>query len=260
MKIKHFDTTQVDPLLAAYKANPNETSLDELYNAIDHIILTVTNKIASGFCKRHPDDFMDLQQNVRISIYRILPKLATISVSGNQVIAVVVKATVWAFKSKYSAYKRKTPVKGSFGDSWVPDNEVPVEVQLEMAIGGDYGRGAVNQRVYDAEDHTNPDSYRSHMDTGVSTKHFFIPKIWINANQYETVYLKNLPTTILNKALSKNRYKNKETLIRFCLVSLIEGRDASTILISKRWGENNPSFWTKYSSVLLKLAILETIL
>lgn len=247
MSIKHFDTKLIEPLLLAYKANPNEETLDVLYNGIDHIILTVTNKIASSFSRHHPDDFLDLQQNVRISIYRILPKLATISISGNQVVAVIVKATVWAFKSRYAQYKRKTPVQGSYGD-WMPDNEVPIEIQLEMAMGGivsdDYPKDMPEE---------NFNSIHS------SVKQIAAPRIWINSNQYESVYLKALPVQVLNKALQKNRFKSKESLVRFCLSSLIEGRTASLMLISKKWGENNPSWWIRYSNVLLKLAVLDVI-
>jgi hypothetical protein len=247
MSIKRFDTAQIEPLLLAYKANPNEETLDALYNGIDHIIITVTNKIASGFSRKHPDDHMDLQQNVRIRIYKILPRLARISVSGNQVVAIVVKATVWAFKSRYAAYKRKTPVQGSYGD-WMPENDVPVEIQLELAMGGvlfdDYPKDMPEE---------NFNSIHS------SVKQTAAPKIWINSNQYERVYLKTLPVQILNKALQKNRYKEREDLVRFCLVSLIEGRDASTILISKKWDESNAGWWTKYANVLLKLSILEVV-
>lgn len=240
--MRHFDTEEVEKVLFAYKNNPSEINLDLLYNSIDHIILKVTNKIASGFSKKFPSDFEDLQQNVRISIYKILPKLATISVSGNQVIAVVVKAVVWSFKSKYSQYKRKTPVKFDYAEpnDWMPIHAVGVEVQLELAMGG-----------VEAE---QPDE-----NSGSLINDFMLPKVWKNPNQFETLYLKNLPDEILNKALHKNRYKDKESLVRFCLISLIEDRDASSILINKKWETSSPTFWTKYSLVLLKLAILETI-
>ena len=103
------------------------------------------------------------------------------------------------------------------------------------------------------------DWYRTAVDNGPSSLlHYMLPRVWINSNQYETVYLKTLPVQILNKALQKNRYKDKEDLVRFCLVSLIEGRDASSMLISKKWDES-PAFWTKYASVLLKLSILEVV-
>lgn len=249
MAIKRFETEQIERILFKYKQNPSEENLDELYNNIDHIIVTITNKIASGFSKKHPDDFMDIQQNVRISIYRILPKLATISVSGNQVVAVVVKATVWSFKSRYSAYKRKTPVQGTMFGTWLPDNEIPIEVQLEMAIGGTELGESSRKTEEEGPSWTH---------TANISKVFISPRIWTNSNQFETVFLKTLPVQILNKALQKNRFKDKEDLVRFCLVSLIEGRDASTILISKKW-DVNPSFWTRYSNVLLKLSILEVI-
>lgn len=248
MAIKRFETDDIERVLFKYKQNPSEENLDELYNKIDHIIVTITNRIASGFSHKYPDDFMDLQQNVRISIYRILPKLATISVSGNQVVAIIVKATVWSFKSRYAAYKRKTPVKGTFG-VWQPDNDIPIEVQLEMAIGGtELGETS----------HKTEEEGPSWAHCQNISKVFISPKVWTNSNQYETILLKTLPVQVLNKALQKNRFKDKEDLVRFCLVSLIEGRDASTMLISRKW-DVNPSFWTRYSSVLLKLSILEVI-
>lgn len=243
--MEHFQTDEADKALAIYKNDSSEANLDNLYNSIDNVILTVTNKIASGFSKKHPSDFEDIQQNVRISIYKILPKLANISVSGNQVIAVVVKATVWSFKSRYAAYKRKTPIKFSYSEphSWMPEHEVPVEVQLEFVIGMEQFDNTTGENIF-----------------GTVEKFFMVPKAWVNSNQYEGMYLKSLPDEVFNKALSKNRYKEKEGLVKFCLLSLIEGRDASTILISQKWKETNATFWLKYSLVLLRLALLETVI
>lgn len=244
--MNRFDASKIDEVFTAYKTNPTEENLDNLYNAIDYIVVAVTCNIASSFSKKHVDDFMDLQQNVRISIYRILPKLANISVSSNQVIAIIVKAVNWSFKSRYAAYKRKTPVQGSFGD-WMPENDVPVEIQLEMAMGGilsdDYSKGMPEENFNSIES---------------SVQQTATPRIWINSNQWEKTYLKALPTIVLNKALQKNRFKEHEDLVRFCITCFIEDRDPSSMLISKKWGEV-PSWWIRYSTVLFRLSILEVI-
>ena len=247
--MKHFDTEEVELVLVGYKSDPSEANLDLLYNSIDHIITKVTSKIASGFSKKNPDDFMDIQQNVRIAIYRILPKLATISVSGNQIIAIIVKASIWSFKSKYAQYKRNTPVKGVPGEWWLPDNEVPVEIQLEAALGG------FNSVEVDATDEGRKNNtYNPH-----ALRTYLAPKTWINSSQYETLYLKTLPAELLNKALDKNRYKKEVDLVRFCLLSLIENRDASPILINKKWN-TKATFWNNYSEVLMRLAILDMVI
>ena len=242
--MEHFQTNEVDKVLLLYKGNPCEETLDALYNSIDHIVVTVTSKIATGFSRKFPDDFEDIQQNVRITIYKILPKLASISTTGNQVISIIVKASIWKFKSCYASYKKKTPVKFAYGDpnTWMPEHNVGVEVQLELAMGGM------------ESDHSTGENA-----SGTIVNDFMVPKVWVNSNQFETLYLKTLPDEVINRALAKNRYTDKVSLVRFCLLSLIEGRDASLMLISKKWDESNASWWNKYSTVLLKLAIIDII-
>ena len=75
-------------------------------------------------------------------------------------------------------------------------------------------------------------------------------------NQFACSFLKNLPTDIVQQALSKNRYKDKALILKFCIECYLEGRSPSSMLISKRWGISNANFWIKYSFILLKLSIL----
>jgi|ERR1035438_9621103 hypothetical protein len=245
--MKHFDSKEVEIFLKEYKLNPCEITLDNLYNSIDHIVLAVTSKIATSFSKKYPADFEDIQQNVRITIYRILPKLASISITGDQIIAIVVKACVWKFKSSYARFKKKTPVQGTMGD-WMPDNEVAVEVPLEVVLGADNGKQTRSGKDWD-----------EYTRLKYEVKTTATARVWINPSQFERLYLQRLPEQVLNLALSKNRFREKDTLVKFCLQSLIEGRDASTILISKKWDTSSPVWWINYSTILLRLAIIDTI-
>ena len=258
MKRHRFKTEKVELVLAEYKANPCEATLDELYNSIDPIILAVISRISSTFKRKRPDDFLDLQQNVRVSIYKILKKLADISATGNQVIAVVVKATVWSLKTHYRRYKRITPVTnvGDYymGGSWKPDFDVPIEVPLST--------------VDPAFTHSSFGPEESTVDSmpfeGISTHYIFNVHthkigLWHNSNSYEYTYLKALPALIIDTALELNRFPEKESLVRFCLMSYLDDRTPSTVLIGKRWEEKDPYFWPRYSQVLLRLAALRVL-
>lgn len=259
MKQKHrFKTDKVELVLAEYKANPCEATLDELYNVIDPIILTVVSRISHTFKKKKPDDFLDLQQNVRVSIYKILKKLADISATGNQVIAVVVKATVWSLKTHYRKYKRTTPVTnvGDYymGGSWRPEYEVPIEVPLSTVdpayVSSSWGPEDAMVDVLPFE-HVS-----SHY---IFSVHSHKVGLWHNSNSYEYAYLKTLPIQIIEASLALNRFPEKESLVRFCLMSYLDDRTPSTVLIGKRWGESDPYFWPRYSQVLLRLAALRVL-
>ena len=245
MSKSKFDTTDVDKAFHIYKKSPSSYTLEALYNTLDPIITTVTERIAKRFRHNVPDDFLDIQQNVRCDIFRILEKLSYISHTGNQVLSIVVKASVWSFKTNYAKYKRKTPVTsdgisvGRNYSGWEPDNEVPIEVRVESALGC----GMSSEEAYDPLD-ISP---------------LILAKVWKNPSQYDTIYLKRLPDVILTKVLEANRFKDKEGIVKFCVSSFLEGRDPSVALISRRWNDSNSTFWPKYSKVLLKQTILTVL-
>lgn len=235
---KKFETEFVDKALREYKESPTGENLELLYNSLDHVVTTITKHVASSFSKKHPDDFLDIQQNVRIKIFKILKRLAEISETGNQVISIVVKASVWAFRIAYRKYKKTTPVKGQGPSSeWSPEYEVPVEIPIDVLV--------------------HP-STKVAKDPNLTVSKEYT---WINSCQYEAYVLTSLPELVIDTAVSFSRFsgKEKDEIIRFCLTAVMEGRSPSIRFIAKRWNEPNPKFWVKYSKILFRLAMLSVI-
>lgn len=243
-KHKRFETDKVDILLAQYKSQPSYDNLNLLYNELENIITQVTEKIASSFRYKHPDDFEDIQQNVRISIYKILERLANISISGNQVVSIVVQATVWSFKTHYRRYKKHTPIKleseGSIHLHYESQSKI-IEIPIDRLS------------ILDSEAQ-GPFTEGRHSWCGELHK-----ELHLNSGQFAGTYLHDLPRLIMEEAVRNNRYPDKEDLVRFCLMSIVEGRSPSMSLIGKKWEESEPSYWPRYSLILLRVAMLHVI-
>lgn len=241
---RRFDTEEVDSVLAKYKKRPNSVTLAALYESVDPIVSGVTSRIARRFSKKHPDDFLDIQQNVRIAIFNILEKIANMSETGNQIISIIVSATVWSFKTNYRAFKRKTPVSGDSPTSistWTPEYNVPIEVPYPS---------------------TNANNL-SYTVTSLSTstyQHTTLVNVFSTPpSQVEAIYLQHLPELIAKSAKAKNRYKDKQDVVDFCINTIMDGRSPSTSLIANKWDSEFYNFWPKYSKVLIKLSALEVL-
>jgi hypothetical protein len=249
---KRFPTIQAEIALAEYKASPSEDTLDNLYNQIDPIVLEVTSRISFSFKHKHPDDFLDIQQNVRLSIYRILKRLADISVTGNQVISVVIKATVWSLKTHYRRYKKVTPVMQSAAHGkWLPEFEIAIEVPISeiIPIFDMTERQEYNTPDYWTGESKHPRYNSQYEDVG----------LWHNSGQFHYAFLRSLPDLVMKKVLELNRFKEEESLIRFCVMSFFDNRTPSTILIAQRWRVSDAFFWPRYAEVILKLAMLDVL-
>ena len=234
---KRFETEEVDRVLGLYKRDPSSDNLEQLYVALDSIIETVTARIAKTFRSKNPEDFLDIKQNVKIDIYKVLPKLSSISTTGNQVIAITVNACVWSFRTHYKKWKK--------------DNPIPAHALFNAVEEGDM-RTAGTHCV-----HTPPNKGWSYYYSSDSTGDNKSPLdgIFVLPNQYDKLYLKSIGSELISNALKKNRFPEKDSLVKFCLQNLIEGRTASSAVISGRWGAEKTSFWPKYSGILLKIAL-----
>jgi len=94
----------------AYKTSPTPELITTIYSTLDPLIVNVLSKIASSLKNKHHEDYQDIQQQVRLDVYTVLPKLMDISVVPAQVIAIVVKVTSWSFKTHYHRMKNKKPI------------------------------------------------------------------------------------------------------------------------------------------------------
>jgi len=231
-KYQYYDSTLVEQTFQAYKASPSLEGLALLYLSLDPIILSVLQRTSKNFRHKHPDDFDDLVQSVKMDIYKILEKLANISETGNQILSIIVKASIWSFKTNYRVLKKQRGVSFEYMSEVIADRIA----------------------VQDHEEYTNSGYYVIPMP--VDFDFSLLSLVSTPPNQYACSLLKRLPSDIVEQALYKNRYKDKAPVLKFCIECYLEGRSPSSMLIAKRWNISNASFWIRYSFVLLKLSIL----
>lgn len=230
-KYQYYDSTLVDYYFDLYRANPTEDGLALLYTALDPIVLSVLQRTSKNFRHKHPDDFDDLVQSVKMDIYKILEKLTKMSETGNQVLSIIIKAAVWSFKTNYRVLKKQRGVSFEYMSEIMLD-------RIGLQDNPEYIKGEETQPV--------PTDFDFSLFSLVSTP----------PSQYAYSFLKNLPADLLAGSLSRNRHKDKAPVLKFCIECFLEGRVPSTMLISKRWGVSNANFWIKYALILMKLSIL----
>lgn len=231
-KYQYYDSTQVDQYFALYKANPTEDGLALLYLALDPIILSVLQRMSKNFRHKRPDDFDDIVQSVKMDIYKILEKLASISETGNQILSISVKASMWSFKTNYRILNKQRGISFEYMSEIMAD-------RIGLQDNPEYIKGEETQPV--------PVDFDFSLFSLVSTP----------PNQYACSFLKNLPADIIQRSLARNRHKDKELILKFCIECYLDGRSPSAMLISKRWGITNANFWIRYAFVLLKLSLLD---
>jgi len=236
---KHFkDLDRIDKTLLSYKNNPSHEGLELLYEELDSIITTITVKISSGFRKKNQNDFLDLQQEVRINIFTHLNKLAEISEDANNLVAIIVKGCVWSCRANYRKHKKSTPVKWNDSpsisfSSWLYEHEIPIQVGVAVALG-------------DMDTSTESDTYGT-----------LKAAVWQEPVQLAHLQLQALPELLTDTALALNRFASKAGMIKFCLGLILEGRTPSTLVLEKKWGDSNGKFYVEYATLLFKLALIE---
>ena len=230
-KYQYYDSTLVEQRFKEYKASPSKDRLALLYLSVDPIILSVLQRISKNFRHKHPEDFDDLAQSVKMDIFKILEKLVNMSETGNQVLSIIIKAATWSFKTNYRYLKKQRGISFEYMYDFLSESLIYQE-------NPDYLQGVETLAV--------PIDFDFSLLSLVSTP----------PNQYACLFLKRLPSNIVEQALKNNRYKDKDPILKFCMDCYLEGRSPSSILITKRWGISNANFWIKYSFILLKLGIL----
>ena len=238
-KYQYYDSTLVEQRFKEYKANPSKDRLALLYLSVDPVILSVLQRASKNFRHKHPEDFDDLVQSVKMDIFKILEKLVSISETGNQVLSIVIKASTWSFKTNYRLLKKQRSVSFEYM-SEVISQKVSAQEKEDFTVG------------HEVDFVSGHDFVSIPVDFDVS----LLSLISTPPNQFACSFLKSLPSGIAQTALLKNRYKDKELILKFCIECYLQGRSPSSMLISKRWGVSNANFWIKYSFILLKLSIL----
>lgn len=71
-KYQYYDSTLVEQRFKEYKANPSKDRLALLYLSVDPVILSVLQRASKNFRHKHPEDFDDLVQSVKMDIFKFL--------------------------------------------------------------------------------------------------------------------------------------------------------------------------------------------
>ncbi len=203
-----------------YKLSPNEAQLEVLFDTLNPIIESVLRRCSKSFSKKHTEDFLDIEQNVKLDLFKVLPKLSSISISGNQIIGIIVKGTIWAFRVHYNKYKKSN----SF-------------IFKDLTTG------------HDVES-----------DEIVEDPMLQIPRESLPEQpQLSVLLLEAFKKEILKNCLKENRYREQDLMVQFIIESKLEGRIPSAVLLESKWGIKNKIFWFRYTDVLLKLGIYNTL-
>jgi hypothetical protein len=80
--------------------------VDALYSSLDPLITKTTQRIAYYYRHKNPADFADIQQNVRIDMWKALPKLLTLATDEQSLTRLVVTAINYSFKVHYKGVKK----------------------------------------------------------------------------------------------------------------------------------------------------------
>jgi hypothetical protein len=238
---------KIDPELiqeSFYKAKENNDYLESLYENIQFIIDSVTNNKAKRFRKKYPQDFEDIQQGVKIEIWRVFNKLLNLSYTADQFIRILISAISFSFRSNYKRLKKTLPVSvggGYINVDWKPDEDVPIEITIETVFG-QFGK-------------TSYDTFKEKKLREVGE----YPSEYVDSSIDLAIDLSTLNEKVFFKALELNRFKKDTELmiIEFCLASYLRGREPSRMLISSFFNNGSTTwFFLNYSKVLLKIALL----
>jgi hypothetical protein len=224
---KKFDTEYLGKAFEDFKLDQTKDNLDTLYEGLDKIVLTVTNNISKRFRAKNFSDFEDLQQTVRLDIYRYLPRILESAFDPEQLVRIVVAASVIRFRFAYMNFLKKTPVSVDVTttniSSWQPKYNVPVFLVYEN---------------WSAE---------------------FEKQSCANPNQLYLIYLKSLKVRILDKVKQNNRFKEQENLVCYYVDCLLKNISPSKDILKNIFKTNKNYFWTKYSEVLMRVSLMQVL-
>ena len=90
---------------------PIQINLEDLFNDLNPLITQTTNRIAYLYRHKHTADFEDIQQLVRLDVWKFLPKLLTLATSKDSLTRLVVTAINYSFKSHYRNVRKKNKLE-----------------------------------------------------------------------------------------------------------------------------------------------------
>ena len=221
-----------------YKLNKEKDTLDDLYCDIDNIIISVTRNISKKFRQKNFSDFEDLQQQVRLDIYRYLPRILENCIDAEQLIRIVVAASVIRFRFAYMNFLKKTPVM--------------VEGSV-IKLGGKPHR--FDTQVKDFIPRFPVPIFM----VFASTDDIFSNYTKVNPNQIYNVYLNELKNRILAQVKIINRFPENENLVMYYIDCYLRDVVPSREILKNIFKSSKNGFWAKYAEIVLRTVLLKVL-
>jgi len=197
-------------------------NLEDLFNDLNPLITQTTNRIAYLYRHKWPADFEDIQQLVRLDVWRFLPKLLSLATSRDSLTRLVVTAINYSFKSHYRNLRRKN--------------------HYASAHEQDAYNSAFSGIVQEPIDQLH--------DVGVDTA----------ARTEALLDLGNVHSLVLKAALDKNRWKGEEAdAVNYCVLTLMHGREPSRKVLKVVYNVTKGMYLIHYSRTLLKICVLQIL-
>lgn len=221
-----------------YKLYKTKDSLDDLYCDIDNIIITVTRNISKKFRQKNFSDFEDLQQQVRLDIYRYLPRILESCIDAEQLIRIVVAASVIRFRFAYMNFLKKTPV---------------------MVEGGIIKLGGKPHRFDTQIKDFIPRFPVPIFMVFATSDEVFSNYTKVDPNQIYNVYLNELKNRILNEVKKFNRFPDRQNLVLYYVDCYLRDISPSREILKNIFKANRNGFWAKYSEIVLRTTLLKVL-
>lgn len=225
-----------------YKLNKSKEDLDNLYNDIDNIILSVTRNISKKFRQKNLSDFEDLQQQVRLDIYRYLPRILENCVDAEQMVRILVAASVIRFRFAYMNFLKRTPVI----------------VEGSMVKLGNTKNNSKNQYDVEHKEFTPRFNVPIFMIFSPSDD-IFSNYTKVSPTQIYSVYINELKNRILAEVKIINRFKNNENLVMYYIDCFLRDITPSREILKNIFKANKNGFWAKYAEILLRAVLLKVL-
>lgn len=205
-------------------SNTNQITinLEDLFNDLNPLITQTTNRIAYIYRHKWPADFEDIQQLVRLDVWKFLPKLLSLATSKDSLTRLVVTAINYSFKSHYRNLRRK--------NHYISGHE-------QDAYNAAF-RGIVQEPI--------DELHGVGIDTAARTE--------------ALLDLDNVYSLVLKTALKKNRWKGEEAdAVNYCVLTMMHGREPSRKVLKVVYGVTKGMYLIHYSRTLLKICVLQIL-
>ena len=200
----------------------NTINLEDLFNDLNPLITQTTNRIAYLYRHKWPADFEDIQQLVRLDVWKFLPKLLSLATSRDSLTRLVVTAINYSFKSHYRNLRKKM--------NYYSANE----------------QAAWNAAFENIETKPIDELHDIGIDTAARTE--------------ALLDLGNIQSLVLKTALRKNRWKGEEAdAVNYCVLTLMHGREPSRKVLKVVYNVTKGMYLIHYSRTLLKICVLQIL-